>query len=69
MHIKTAKGTDYYSDFVPIITTPPIDSVSWRTQDNSVFFSLTTHDPKNNTHYYRWEYDETWEVTALIIRN
>lgn len=61
LHIKTAKGTDYYSDYVPVVTTPPIDSVSWRVENDGVQISANTHDPKNNTHYYRWEYDATWE--------
>ncbi|GAB4032214.1 DUF4249 domain-containing protein [Spirosoma gilvum] len=64
LHIKTSKGTDYYSDYVPVLTTPAIDSVSWHTEGNDVLFSVNTHDPKNNTRYYRWEFEETWEFTA-----
>ncbi|MBD2757327.1 DUF4249 domain-containing protein [Spirosoma validum] len=64
LHIKTAKGLDYYSDYVPVVTTPPIDSLSWRAEDDGVQINVNTHDPQNNTHYYRWEFDETWEYTA-----
>ncbi|AKD54769.1 DUF4249 domain-containing protein [Spirosoma radiotolerans] len=61
LHVRTAKGVEYYSDYVPVIQTPPIDSVSWRIENNGVQINVNTHDPTNNTHYYRWEYDETWE--------
>ncbi|GAB4024997.1 hypothetical protein GCM10028773_49430 [Spirosoma koreense] len=65
LHIRTAKGADYYSEYVPVITTPPIDSVSWHVENDGVQISVNTHDPRNNTRYYRWEYDETWEYNAL----
>ena len=61
LHIKTTKGVDYYSDYVPVIQTPPIDSVSWRVENGGVQLSVNAHDSQNNTRYYRWEFDETWE--------
>lgn len=61
LHVRTAKGVEYYSDYVPVIQTPPIDSVSWRIENNGVQVNVNAHDPKNSTRYYRWEYDETWE--------
>lgn len=64
LHIRTAKGANYYSDYVPVVTTPPIDSISWRVENDGVQINVNTHDPQNKTHYYRWEYDETWEYVA-----
>lgn len=61
LHVRTAKGVDYYSDYVPVTQTPPIDSVSWKIENNGVQISVNAHDPKNSTRYYRWEFDETWE--------
>ncbi|GAB4035151.1 DUF4249 domain-containing protein [Spirosoma jeollabukense] len=66
LHIKTAKGLDYYSDYVPVVTTPPIDSVGWYVDNEGVHVHVNTHDPNNNTHYYRWEFDETWEYTSAF---
>lgn len=43
-----------------MIQTPPIDSISWRIENDGVQINANTHDPKNNTRYYRWEFDETW---------
>lgn len=67
LHIKTSKGVDYYSDYVAVVTTPPIDSISWRVENEAVQINVNTHDPRNNTHYYRWEFDEAWEYTAAYF--
>lgn len=65
LHIITAGGKQYTSDFVPLVNDPPIDSIGWKRLDNAVHKGIqiyaNTHDPQNNTHYYRWEYQETWE--------
>ncbi len=64
LHIKTAKGVDYFSDYVPVIPTPPIDSISWRGENDGLQINVNTHDPKNSTRYYRWEFDAAWEYTS-----
>ncbi len=53
-------GREYSSDVVVIKETPPIDSVRWE-QQGDVHIYLYTHDPSNQTHYYRWNYTETSE--------
>ncbi|MBD2699894.1 DUF4249 domain-containing protein [Spirosoma sp. BT702] len=73
LHIKT-RGTDYYSDYVPVVKTPPIDSISWDVVDDGLQISANTHDPQNNTRYYRWEFDATWEYysrfySSLELKN
>ncbi|HET6993487.1 MAG TPA: DUF4249 domain-containing protein, partial [Chitinophagaceae bacterium] len=32
--------------------------------DEHMRFYVNTHDPSGNTRYYRWEYDETWEIKS-----
>lgn len=64
LRIKTADGQQYLSDFVPVKVTPPIDSVGFTVQNNGIQLYANTHDPNNNTHYYRWDYNETWEFHA-----
>ncbi|MVM28877.1 DUF4249 family protein [Spirosoma sp. HMF4905] len=61
LHVKTTKGADYYSDYVPVLTTPPIDSITYHPDNDGLQINVNTHDPKNNTRYYRWEYESTWE--------
>ncbi len=58
--IETSAHSKYSSDFVPVLQTPPIDSISWKTNSTGVSVYANTHDPANTTHYYRWKYTETW---------
>lgn len=60
----TANGNEYSSDFVQAKITPPIDSITWR-QDKDVTIFASTHDPLNNTRYYRWDFTETWQYRAV----
>ncbi len=64
LHIRTASGGDYYSDYVPVLKTPAIDSISWYPEDDGLQINVNTHDSNNNTRYYRWEFDETWAYVA-----
>jgi len=59
LRIKTADD-EYLSDFVEVLNSPPIDSISYAIQSNGVQIYANTHDSKNKTRYYRWSYGETW---------
>jgi hypothetical protein len=63
LHIKTTDGAEYISDFSESKLTPAIDGLYWTRQQigDSVRIYLNTHDPANNSRYYKWEYEETWE--------
>jgi hypothetical protein len=65
LKIITADGKQYASSFVGAKATPPIDSITWR-QPDDLTINIHTHDPQNNTRYYRWEYIETWQYTAPL---
>jgi hypothetical protein len=67
-------GKTYQSDLVPVESTPPIDSVSWSTEKDNLFININTHDPTNESRFYRWKFTETWEYlspyqSAFLIRN
>jgi hypothetical protein len=64
LHIKTSTGKEYLSDFEAVKLTPPIDSIGFIEQGNGIQLYVNTHDPNNNTRYYRWEYTETWNFHA-----
>ena len=67
LHIKTADGHEYLSDFVPVTNSPPVDNVSFDVKNNGIQVYVSTHDPTNTTHFYRWEYEETWVLHSAYF--
>jgi hypothetical protein len=65
LRITTANGKEYVSEYVVARKTPVIDSVGFRQDEKGVQVYVNTHDDSNNTRYYRWEYDETWEIHSF----
>jgi Domain of unknown function (DUF4249) len=67
--ITTADGNKYQSDFVSSKQAPPIDSLSWdltgdpdpRLQKQMLHMYVNAHDPANATHYYRWDFLQTYK--------
>ena len=64
LSITTSDGKIYLSDYVPAVASPPIDSIGFKVVSNGLQIYVNTHDPNNHTHYYRWDYDETWQFHA-----
>ena len=71
--VTTSDGNKYLSDFVAPKIAPPIDSVTWElllddptTGAQAVRIYVSGHDPTNNTHYYRWDYLETYEHVSVF---
>jgi hypothetical protein len=64
--IKTANGKEYASDYVTLKQTPAIEKITWEAVDNEVQFYVSTRDPKNETWYYRWEFENTWQYRAAF---
>jgi len=61
LKITTSDGSEFRSEFSKILTSPSIDSVYWNQDSSGVQIYLDTHDPANQTRYYRWENVESWE--------
>jgi len=61
VRINTTDGNQYVSDDISVLSTPPVDSINWVKRGDGVTIYANTHDPLNNTKYYRWEYLETWD--------
>jgi len=60
LKIVSADGRVYQSDMVEVRTTPPIDTLYYTTDNTEVNIFTATHDPANNTRYYRWDFTETY---------
>ena len=76
LRIKTAGNREYLSAYVPVMKTPPIDSLTYRIRGDrvGVEINVTTHDDLDKTRFYRWSYTETWEYqmplySALEVLN
>lgn len=72
--IETKNGKKYQSAFVSVSPTPVIDSVYWKLQSDGVRVYFDSYNKEGVTRYYRWTYEETWEIhtkyhSQLIYRD
>lgn len=54
----------YASSFTLPKNPPPIDSVHWKWKSDGIQMYVSSHDPGNTTTYYKWDYQETWEIES-----
>ncbi|OON69607.1 DUF4249 domain-containing protein [Hymenobacter sp. CRA2] len=64
LHLFSAAGREYASDYTAVTITPEIDSLGFQVADDGVEINVSTHDANNQAQYYRWDFDETWEFTS-----
>lgn len=69
LRIKTSDNKEYLSEYVVAQVTPAIDSVNWKKENENLKIFVNTHDNSNNTRYYRWDFDETWEILSFYLSN
>jgi len=62
LRIKTTDGKEFLSDYVKAKKTPVIDSIGWEKEQEGLRIYANTKDVTNATRYYRWDFDETWEI-------
>jgi len=61
LSIKT-NNEQYYSDYVPVLNAPPIDSLYYGITNTGLNIYSSAHDPSNAVKYYRWDFQETWII-------
>lgn len=64
LHFTTVAGKEYTSDYVSVKVTPAIDDITWQPKDNGLQIYVSSQDVANDTKYYRWKYEETWEFNS-----
>lgn len=65
LNILTKNLKEYRSDFVPVLVSPAIDSLTWNLTDNlGVQVNVNTHEFEKPKGFYRWTFDETWLYTS-----
>lgn len=68
LRIHTNNGSQYESEFSQVKKTPDIDSISWKRENDGVRLYVNTKDDIQNSKYFRWKYDETWEIRSSYNR-
>lgn len=76
LFVSTADEEEYESEWVELRGVPEIDSITYRYDEREstdpnepirgVQVKINTHDPQDQTRYYRWEWSETWEILTPI---
>ena len=64
LKIQTTDGKIYQTPYQNPLVTPAIDSITYKQVNEGLKVFAHTHDVKNNSRYYRWMYEETWERHA-----
>ena len=74
--VETVEGDRFESAFEKLNPAPPITNIEYRVEEKEtsdpdkniqgIQLYLDTQDPENKTHYYRWEYTETWEFVVPV---
>ena len=61
----------YQSEYLSPLITPEIDSISWQKKGEGepLYICVTSHDPLDQSPYYRWTYKEDWEFHARYKAN
>lgn len=62
--VVTEGAHSYASEFVPVMQTPPIDSLTYDYDQDYLYVYVHAHDPAGQVKFYRWNYDETWAYTS-----
>ena len=69
IRIKTSNGKIYLSDLTDAKVTQPIDDVGYDVTNDGISIYAKTHDATNNSRYYLYSYEETWEFRTFFISN
>jgi hypothetical protein len=64
LRIITGNGVQYLSDFVPVLLTPPIDSIGYNVKNGGLQLYVNAHGAAGDSRYYRWDYNETWAFNS-----
>lgn len=67
LRILLTNGKAYETPYLEGKATPEIDSISFSASDKGFQIFANTHDPANQTRFYTWDYDETWEVRVPFV--
>lgn len=67
VRLTLANGKVYETGYLATKATPEIDDINYAVTDKGFQIFANTHDPENNTRFYKWDYEETWEVGVPFV--
>jgi len=67
LHIKTSDGNEYLSKNIQFKSSPSLDSIIWKPDADGITLHVNAHDDTNKTHYYKWNFVETWQYTSTFF--
>lgn len=67
LKIRLVNGKEYLSDYVKTKATPDIDSIGLDMDGADAQVYVNTQDPAGSSRYYRWTYQETWEIHSYFF--
>lgn len=68
IYIRRSNAAEYRSAFIPVKSTPLIDSVTWSPTAlrDGIEIQVNTHDDTGASRYYLWSYEETYQYQAAF---
>ena len=62
LSVRTNNDSNYFSDYVDLVATSQIDSITWHPsrQQPGIDIFVNTHDDSGKSKYHRWTFEETW---------
>lgn len=68
INIKLANGRNYQSEWEYFRESPPLDSITYtRNGRDGIQIYVNTHDPNNQSKFYKWNLVETWEYISPLF--
>ncbi len=64
--VINAGGKEYVSAYSTMLNTPAIDSISWQKENEGLQFYVNAKG-NNDSKYYTWSFDETWEINSAYV--
>jgi hypothetical protein len=65
LRIKTNSGRQYLSEYVVPARNSLIKSIGWKRDNAGINLSLNAVGTEQDSRFYRWEYEETWEFKTI----
>lgn len=67
LRVEIVRGRTYLSAWMTSLPAPDINCIDLNVQDKTVALELSLTGRSDATRYYRWDFDETWEIAADFV--